>query len=286
MINFNLEIKRLCLVVAATSIYILGVAYFLVPAGLLTGGITGFSIIIRMFLAKADFNMNLGLMVFILNVPILIIGLRGVSRKFFYYTMISIILQAVLLGFFTGTELMLGGDLLANAIIGGMLVGAGSGIALKSGASLGGMDVLSQFLSLRKKTSVGLINLTANGVLLAISILFFEPDVALYTLLGYITMNIIVDKVHTGYKRVKVEIITATGEEVKAKLLSSYEHGITMYDAVGAYTGDAKTVLTMVTQSHEVYDVKRSVLSVDEHAFITITPVRHLNGKFNQIIIK
>ncbi|QVK21470.1 YitT family protein [Mycoplasmatota bacterium] len=286
MSNFHLEARRLFIVGIATIVYVIGVGYFIVPAGLLTGGITGFSIIIKMLFSKIDINMNLGLLVFILDIPVLIIGLKGVSRKFFYYTMFSIILQSILLGVFTHSTSIFDGDVLADSIIGGMLVGVGSGIALRAGASLGGMDVISQFLSLKKKSSVGLINITANGILLLISIIYFEPQVALYTLLGYITASIIVDKIHTGYKRVKVEIITGEGLEVKDKLLASYEHGITMYDAVGAYTGNQKKILTMVTQSHEVYDVKKSVLSIDPDAFITITPVRHLNGKFNQIIIK
>jgi len=286
MKKYHIEIRRILMVTFATFLYAVGVGYFLVPADLLTGGITGFSLIARRLLLEGNIDVNIGLMIFVLNIPVLIIGLKGVSRKFFYYTMYSIILQSLFLGFFSRNVSLFPNDILADAIFSGLFIGAGAGIALRAGASLGGMDVISQFLSLRKKTSVGMINLTSNGLILIMSIVFFSPSVALYTLVGYITSNILLDRIHTGYKRVKVEIITNMGELVKEKLLKSYEHGITMYDAIGAYSNTHKKVLTMVTQSHEVYDVKKSVISIDQDAFITITPIRHLSGKFNQIIIK
>lgn len=286
MKKYQLEFRRLLNVLVGTVLYVFGISYFIVPAKLITGGLTGYSVLLTQYLSNIGFDLNLGIAVFVINIPVLILGVIGVSRKFVVYTMISIVLQSILFGFGSPQLSIFGNDLVASAIFGGLFIGTGSGIALKSGASLGGMDVVSQYLAIKKQTSIGLVNLTSNAVLLTLSLLFFEPSVALYTLLGYITSNVLIDKIHTGYKRVRVEIITAKGDVVKEALLNSYEHGITIYEGEGAFTGDPKKILVMVTQSHEVYDLRRRVLGVDEFAFITMTPVRHLNGKFNQIIIK
>ena len=286
MRKYKLEFRRLLNVLVGTGLYIYGVGFFIVPAKLITGGLTGYAVLITQYLSKLGFDLNLGIAVFIINIPVLILGIVGVSRKFVVYTMISIILQSVMFAIISNPNPVFSNDLVASSIFGGLFIGAGAGIALKSGASLGGMDVVSQYIAIKRQTSIGLVNLTSNGILLTLSLIFFEPSVALYTLLGYITTNVLIDKIHTGYKRVRVEIITAMGEEVKATLLNSYEHGITISDGIGAFTGNPKKILVMVTQSHEVYDLRKRVLEVDSQAFITMSPVRHLNGKFNQIIIK
>ncbi len=286
MKKFHLEYRRLFNVLVGTILYVVGVTFFIVPAKLITGGLTGYAVLVINYLEQFGVTFNLGIATFLVNIPVMYLGLKGVSRKFVIYTIISIVLQSILFGLIKIENPIFTDDYIGSALFGGLFIGVGAGIALKAGASLGGMDVVSQYFAIKKQTSIAMVNLSVNGVLLIVSMIVFEPSVALYTFLGYIVSNVLVERIHTGYKRVKVEIITEKGEEVREKLLQSYEHGITITKGIGAFTGDEKSILIMVTQSHEVYDVKRSVLGIDEYAFITMTPVRHLNGKFNQIIIK
>lgn len=286
MKKFNLEYRRLFNVIFGTVLYVVGVTFFIVPARLITGGLTGYAVLAINYLEQFGFIINLGLATFLINIPVMYLGFRGVSRKFVIYTIISIVLQSIMFSVIDIQNPIFTNDYIGSALFGGLFIGVGAGIALKAGASLGGMDVISQYFAIKKQTSIAMVNLSVNGVLLVLSMIFFEPSVALYTFLGYIVTNVLVEKIHTGYKRVKVEIITDKGEDVREKLLQTYEHGITITKGIGAFTGSEKSILIMVTQSHEVYDLKRSVLSVDEYAFITMSPVRHLNGKFQQIIIK
>jgi uncharacterized membrane-anchored protein YitT (DUF2179 family) len=223
-----------------------------VPAKLITGGLTGYAVLAINYLERFDMSFNLGIATFLINIPVMYLGLKGVSRKFVIYTIISITLQSILLGLINVEDPVFTNDYIGSALFGGLFIGVGAGIALRSGASLGGMDVVSQYFAIKRQTSIAMVNLSVNGVLLVLSMIFFEPSVALYTFLGYIVTNVLVERIHTGYKRVKVEIITAMGEEVREKLLLSYEHGITITKGVGAFTGDEKSILIMVTQSHEV----------------------------------
>jgi uncharacterized membrane-anchored protein YitT (DUF2179 family) len=216
----------------------------------------------------------------------MVLGFVGVSRKFVYYSMYSIVFQVILIGLLENVEPIFGTDLFAGAIIGGLVVGIGAAITLKAGASLGGLDIVSQFFALKFNISVGYVSIIANGGILAIAFLLFDPNIALYTLLMFVVVNMVVDRVHTAYKRVRLEIVTSHGEAVKAELISHYIRGITLVDGVGAYTGSKRTVLLMVTQAHEVYDVQKTILAIDPDAFISMTPVRLLAGKFNRVIIK
>ena len=284
--NLEIEIKRLLTVTLGSFLAVFGLTFFIVPNALVSGGLTGYAILTQYGLSLIDVEISLSLLVAMVNIPVMILGFVGVSRKFVYYSMYSIVLQVILIGLLENVEPIFGTDLFAGAIIGGLIVGIGAAITLKSGASLGGLDIVSQFFALKFNISVGYVSIVANGGILAIAFLLFDPNVALYTLLMFVVVNMVVDRVHTAYKRVRLEIVTSFGEQVKQELISHYIRGITLMDGVGAYTGSKRTVLLMVTQSHEVYDVQKTILAIDPDAFISMSPVRLLAGKFNRVIIK
>ena len=284
--NLEIEFKRLLTVTLGSFLAVFGLTFFIVPNELVSGGLTGYAILTRYGLSLIDVDISLSILVAMVNIPVMILGFIGVSRKFVYYSMYSIVLQVVLIGLLENVEPIFANDLFAGSIIGGLIVGIGAAITLKAGASLGGLDIVSQFFALRYNISVGYVSIVANGAILVIAFLLFDPNIALYTLLMFVVINMVVDRVHTAYKRVRLEIVTGSGDEVKQELISHYIRGITLMDGVGAYTGSKRTVLLMVTQSHEVYDVQKTILTIDPDAFISMSPVRLLAGKFNKVVIK
>jgi uncharacterized membrane-anchored protein YitT (DUF2179 family) len=285
-LNLEIEFKRLLVVTLGSFLAVFGLTFFIVPNELVSGGLTGYALLTRYGLSLLNINVSLSVLVAIVNIPVMVLGFVGVSRMFVYYSMYSIVFQVILIGLLENVEPIFGTDLFAGAIIGGLVVGIGAAITLKAGASLGGLDIVSQFFALKFNISVGYVSIIANGGILAIAFLLFDPNIALYTLLMFVVVNMVVDRVHTAYKRVRLEIVTSHGEAVKAELISHYIRGITLVDGVGAYTGSKRTVLLMVTQAHEVYDVQKTILAIDPDAFISMTPVRLLAGKFNRVIIK
>lgn len=286
MVWLELELKRLFLVTVGTVIFVLGLILFVVPTQLVPGGLTGFASLTQTLLGHIGISVNLGLIVVLFNVPVMILGLRGISRTFIYYSIYSIVLQGLLIGLFETQTPFFGSDILAATIFGGLSVGLGAAIALKAGASLGGIDVIAQVLALKLQISIGYVGIVANGIILGTALLMFEPQIALYTLVMFVVANMLVDRLHTAYKRVRLDIVTAHGETVRDALLSRFIRGITILEGTGAYTGAAKQILWIVTQTHEVYDLKKTVLDVDPDAFITMTPIRHLSGKFHKVILK
>jgi uncharacterized membrane-anchored protein YitT (DUF2179 family) len=285
-LNLEIEFKRLLTVTLGSFLAVFGLTFFIVPNELVSGGLTGYALLTRYGLSLININVSLSVLVAIVNIPVMVLGFVGVSRKFVYYSMYSIVLQVFLIGLLENVAPIFGTDLFAGAIIGGLIVGVGAAITLKSGASLGGLDIVSQFFALKFNISVGYVSIVANGGILALAFLLFDPNIALYTLLMFVVVNMVVDRVHTAYKRVRLEIVTSNGEEVKQELISHYIRGITLVDGIGAYTGSKRTVLLMVTQAHEVYDVQKTILTIDPDAFISMTPVQLLAGKFNRVVIK
>ena len=284
--NLRFELKRLLFVTIGTVVFVIGISFFIVPAALVPGGITGFATLTQYGFNQLGVSLNLGLLVLVFNIPIIVIGIKGISKTFVYYSIYSIVLQSILLGIFDQREMIFGSDILASSIFGGIAIGLGASIALKSGSSLGGMDILSQYIALKFKMSVGHVSLFANAIILGIALVIFDPQIALYTLLALAVANLLIDRIHTAYKRVRLDIVTPHGEAVKEALISAFIRGITIIDGVGAYTGERRNLLWMVTQTHEVYDIQKIVLSIDPNAFMTMTPIRHLSGKFHKVIMK
>ncbi|MFU8786403.1 MAG: YitT family protein, partial [Candidatus Izemoplasmataceae bacterium] len=140
--NIEFELKRLLFVTMGTILFVVGISFFIVPASLIPGGLTGFATLTQYGFDKLGIYLNLGIIVVIFNIPVMIIGLKGISKTFVYYSVYSILLQGILMAIFDNQPNIFGTDILASSIFGGLAVGLGAGITLKSGSSLGGMDIL------------------------------------------------------------------------------------------------------------------------------------------------
>ena len=284
--NLNLELKRLLAVTLGTVLFAIGVSYFLTPANLIPSGLIGFASLAQHGLNTLGIQMNLAVYVIVFNIPVMALGIIGISRKFVTYSVYSIVLQSILIGILEELTFTPLDDILAASVLGGLVVGLGAAIALKAGASLGGIDIISQYLALKLQMGVGYIGLIANAVILVISLVIYDPEIAFYTLMSFVATNLLIDRLHTAYKRVRLDILTDQGEAVKTALLANVVRGVTMIDGKGAYTGMHRSILWMITQNHEVYDIKRIVTEIDPKAYMTMTPIKHLNGFFTKVIIK
>lgn len=279
------EFLRLLRVTVAVMIYVFGVTMFVLPAHLYTGGLNGYAVMIHDLGANfvPGIPLNLGILVFVINAPAFYLGLKYLSKKFMIYSTYTLILQSFLFGFISFEEPIIQNDILASALFGGLFMGMGIGYSLRQGAALGGLNIFNQILSIKKQYSVGAVSLTLNVGIILLAYLFFDRDVALYTLLGYLVSNIVVDKIHTGYKRVKLEITTEHGEEIRKMLLERFPHGMTVIDGVGGYTERKKQIIFMVAYAHETFDMKQRILEIDPNAYITKEQVHHMSGNFKHV---
>ncbi len=289
--RFLVETKNLFLVVLFTLIYGFGVIWFLEQATppLYTGGIPGLAQLVRSMLIQwANFDPGdifLGLFVFIANIPIIILGWIGVSKRFTIYSLISVVIQSTIMGFiprdnFGITE---GLDPFTLAVIGGIITGIGIGGALKFGSSTGGVDVIAQHYSFKKGISVGFISMIINGLIAIMGgIVYGSGAVAIYTVIRIIITTLVTDKVHTSYNFLKVEIITFYSEELLQELLVKIHRGITLLEVKGGYQMTEKSMLVVAISTYELTQLKEIVLKSDPQAFVMVQPIRHILGNFKR----
>lgn len=281
-----LELRALFAVTLFTIVYGIGVSWFLEAAAepLYTGGIPGIGQLTRNIL-NSEFGLNLGnsfLGIFIMvgNIPILILGWFGVSKRFTIYSIISVVIQSTILGVIPVVDMGID-DTFVLAVMGGLLVGVGVGGALKYGTSTGGLDIVAQYYSLRHGTSVGFISLVLNvAIALFGAIVFGSASVAAYTIIRIIVSTMVTDKLHTAYNFMKVEIITESPAQLTQLILEKVYRGVTLAKVEGAYSHKEKTMVIVVISSYELTQIRKLVKDFDPKAFMITQPVKTIQGNF------
>ncbi|MBU1145576.1 MAG: YitT family protein [Firmicutes bacterium] len=286
-LDMKKEAKTLLLVVVGTAIYALGIVFFIDPSKLYTGGITGLSQLFINIIEQVTSNnviLNLGILSFVLQIPLLIFGYFKLSKRFIVYTIISVIIASVIF-LFRVPESILGNDILTCAIIGGMLGGLGNGILHNVGTSGGGTSIIFQYWSIKTGKSVGFYQIIFHGAIILAAGLIFGLNIAIYTIVSQLISSIVLDKVFTGYNFMKLEVITTCGIELADELKTRLPHGVTMLDAIGAYTHQEKTVIFAVISTHEIQKYLAIIKEIDPNAFVVMTGVSKVKGKFTKKII-
>ncbi|PAT02481.1 hypothetical protein CI105_00490 [Candidatus Izimaplasma bacterium ZiA1] len=279
------EGRKIAYITIGSFIGSIGIVWFLNPVGLYSGGISGISqLIVNIALKFFDFKLNLGMILFMLNVPILIFGFIKISRKFIYYSIYSVILQSIFLGLLP-VNLIIEGDILANALVGAILLGVGNGMSLRVGGSSGGTDILFQYISFRTHITMGTLGMGLNIVIISIAGFLFEWPIAIYTIIRVILTNLVVDKVHTSYNYIKLEVITEKGIAVAKLLVEKTQHGVTVTTGTGAFSNNDKTILNTIISAYELNRVVSIIRDIDDEAFINVSTVKKVVGNFTKIII-
>lgn len=286
-INIRKELKTFAVVVFGTMVIGFGIMYFLNPAGLYTGGVSGLAqLIVNTVSAVSEgvTAINLGLLSFCFQVPLLVFGYFKLNKRFIVYTVISVVVLSITLSL-TPLFIIIPADPLGSAIAGGLLTGFGNGILYKVGASSGGTSIVFQHLSIKTGKSVGAYQIIFNGIVILFAGIQFNLGVAVYTILSQLIVSLVIDRIHTSYNFVKLEIITTLGDEMADALAHRLPHGVTYLDAIGAYTHTEKKIIYAVISVHELHQYQELIEQIDPKAFVIINGVDKVLGNFKKKII-
>jgi len=286
-INIRKELKTFAVVIFGTVVIGFGIMYFLNPAGLYTGGVSGLAQLIVntvSAVSQGGTAINLGLLSFCFQVPLLVFGYFKLNKRFILYTVISVVVLSITLSL-SPLFIIIPADPLGSAIAGGLLTGFGNGILYKVGASSGGTSIVFQHLSIKTGKSVGAYQIIFNGIVILIAGIQFNLGVAVYTILSQLIVSLVIDRIHTSYNFVKLEIITTLGDEMADALAHRLPHGVTYLDAIGAYTHTEKKIIYAVISVHELHQYQELIEQIDPKAFVIINGVDKVLGNFKKKII-
>ncbi len=245
----------------------------IVPQRFYGAGFTGVALIIHYLVPY----LPVAVLYFILNVPVFCLGWIYVGRRFFLYSIAGMFI-------FTGTLACIHialpvYDKMLSVILAGIIVGAGSGIILRSLGSAGGLDILSVIFLKRFSIRLGSTILAFNSLILVAGAVLFSLEGALYTLIYIYVSSYMVNLVVTGLSQRKaVHVISSRWEELSHEIIDKIQRGVTIIKGQGGYTGREEQILYTVISFRELPRLKQLIRGIDPNAFVVVTDTLEVVG--------
>lgn len=260
-----------------------GVTIFIAPVQLYDSGISGTSILLSQ-VTPASFSLSFFLLV--LNIPLFLYGLKRQGAVFTVYSIFTVAVYAISAWLITDVlpidvslaSPLAGTDLFLCAIFGGIVSGIGSGLAIRFGGAMDGIEVMAVIFSKKLGVTVGTFVMIYNVILYIICGVVIQSWVLpLYSIVTYVAGSKTVDYIVDGLDMSKsAMIITTKPEEIGKAISDAFTIGITVLDAKGYYSNKQKTVLYAVVNQFQIVRLKALVKSIDKDAYVTITVVSDL----------
>ena len=260
-----------------------GVTIFIAPVQLYDSGISGTSILLSQ-VTPASFSLSFFLLV--LNIPLFLYGLKRQGAVFTVYSIFTVAVYAISAWLITDVlpidvslaSPLAGTDLFLCAIFGGIVSGIGSGLAIRFGGAMDGIEVMAVIFSKRLGVTVGTFVMIYNVILYIICGVVIQSWILpLYSIVTYVAGSKTVDYIVDGLDMSKsAMIITTKPEEIGKAISDAFTIGITVLDAKGYYSNKQKTVLYAVVNQFQIVRLKALVKSIDKDAYVTITVVSDL----------
>ena len=268
---------KLLLVLAGNTLYALGVALFVLPTGLITGGTTGLGLVAQNYL-----RIPLPAFVAVFNVAMFLLGLAVLGKVFALTTVISSFYYPFILAVFQGAigDVHLTDDPLLATILAGVMIGAGMGIVIRAGASTGGMDIPPLVLQKKLKIPVSLSLYAFDCCVLLLQALFSNVEQVLYGLVMVLLYTLTLNKaLMLGTGQMQLKVVSKQYQAISQAIQKQMDRGTTLFHSQGGYDKkEGSTVLTVVDR-RELSKLTELVTSIDPNAFMVVSQVNEVRGR-------
>lgn len=263
--------------IVGSFIYALGIYTFAKASNFAPGGISGLAII-----ANYLWNMPIGIVNIILNIPLIIISYKIVGRAFMLKSFKTMLINTIFLDLIFPLIPMYTGQPFMAALFSGVFIGAGLALFYMRGSSSGGTDFLIMTLRvLKPHMSIGMLTVLIDVVVIVLGWpVFGSVDSILYGFIASFATSIVIDKIMYGIDSGTLAIIiTTNGFDVAEKISEVTGRGSTAIQAMGTYSKESKDVLMCACSNKEAYAIRRAVFEIDEGAFVMVTETSSVYGE-------
>lgn len=265
---------EMTVIIGSALIMAIGIKWFLEPHHLLSGGVAGISMIISYFTV-----VDISVMYFAMNVPILIWGWVKLGKRFVLYSLISVVTTTVALKLLP--DIQIAKDPLISGVFGGILIAIGVGYSFRFRGSTGGFDIIGAIVTKKRDFPLGMVLMIMNSVIVVILGFLDNWDLALYSLVSIYIKGKVVDMIHVRHLKVTAFIITKKKDEM-AEALVTLPHGITLIKTQGCYDHTDNYMMMTVTTRYELPELREKILVVDPAAFINVVDTSQVIGRFKR----
>lgn len=275
--NIKKTVVDLLFYVVGCCIYSAAVIMFTDPNELSPGGATGIALILNHL-----FSLPTGMTVLAINIPLIIAGYLVFGKRFILNTAVATVVLSVSLDALSGVVKPYYTDGILAAIFGGIMMGAGLGLIFLRGATTGGTDIAAKLIKKKFKfVSMGRIVLVIDLIVVVLTALVYRNfQSALYSIVSLYASSRVMDNLLYGTDRGKLmHIITAEPQKISDEIFSKLGRGVTLLDAVGAYTGERRSLLLCAVRPSEVSALQSIIKTTDPDAFMVISDAGEILGE-------
>lgn len=270
----NIWIPSLFIIIGALlwSVSINGI---LIHHRLISGGVSGLALVIHYLIPK----LPIGIMVFLINIPIFIIGWTMLSGKFFGFSLLGMASLSFFLTVTTTLHIPVENPLLA-CLFAGVISGVGAGLIFRAGGSGGGTGIIAMVLNRKLSIRVGLVTFFLNSIPLILGAFLIDLNAALYSIIYVYTSGSVMDRIISSFsERRSVWIISSQSSEICRQILIKLHRGATLLSGKGAYSHSPVEVIYSVISPFELTKLKDLVMTIDPKAFLIINETQEVVGK-------
>lgn len=269
-------VKRYLIITIGCLLAGFSLSCFLAPNDVIAGGVSGIATIINHF-----FNIPIGIMIILINVPIFIWGIIKFGKNLGIATLYATVALSVFTDLFAyvGT---LTDDLLLASVFGGLIAGVGYGMVFYSNATTGGVDIVANIIKLKyRHIPIGKIILVVDLVIILSAMYVYRNiNIGLYSIISLWLTAYVLDMVLEGFNFAKLAFIISDEYENIAKLINNeLDRGATYLEGSGTYTNNAKKVIMCTIKEKEIPMLKDIIKSIDADSFVLITDAKEVLGK-------
>lgn len=269
-------VMRLLSVAFGSLIYSIAINAFIAPHHLLSGGVAGISLLCQYLT-----NIPAGVWVFVINIPIFLIGLKKVDKDFIGFSLFGMLSMSLLLILTKDiASLLIVDDIIVSTIFGAVLSGLGMGIIFKNRASQGGTDVIAVIIRSKSGIKISKLYFAINAFVVLIGAFVTSLQLALYTLISMYIVSTIMEKViEENHRKKMLMVVTSKEKEVSKAIMNKIGRGITFLNGEGAYTGNTKRIIYCLVTTKEFNETKHIIEGIDNDALISVTDAAEVQGK-------
>ena len=270
-------------IVLGSFMYACGISLFLDPNNLAPGGLIGIAVILNRLL-----GLETGTLFFLLNIPVVCLGLWKFGPRFIGSTFFAIAINSVFTNDMAGFGVVTTDPLLAS-LAGSILVGAGIAFVFRSGATTGGIDIIIKIIRMKyKHLKTGHLFLSIDIVIVVISGFVFQDfNIVMYALIAVVVSGRVIDYVLYGGDEAKlIYVISDHADQIADRILKEMSVGATFLKGQGAFTGNDKKVILCAVRKNQSPKLEEIVKSEDKKAFLIISSAHEIYGEGYKDIYK
>ncbi len=274
---FSEYVKDIGVDIIGSLVFAVGVNVFTTPNDIAPGGVTGIATMLHSMT-----NVQMGTLTFLLNIPLVILGLAIIGKRFTLSTFRTLIILSLITNITEPILPVYTGNALMASVFGGVAIGIGMGFIFLRGSTTGGTDILGRvILKYHQHIPIGKILLAIDFVIVTAAGIYYNTlEAALYALVSVYAVERAMDSVLYGFNETRIAyVVSEKAVEVADRVMDETGRGITYLDGEGGYRRDKKLVIMCAMPSRQFAHFKRIVLEVDHAAFIMVAPASNVIGE-------